>query len=449
MKIAVIGAGIAGLSAAYRLRDSHDVTVFEAAREPGGKMHSQRIDGFLFEWGPNGFLSNAGDLLAIVRELGLEASLVQANPAASKRWIYWGGRLHAVPSKPPDVLRTSLISPAGKVRALAELLRKPGEPPADETVEAFFTRHFGVEVAQRVVAPALLGISGSDAAQTSAGALFPRLLELERTYGSVLRGMMRGARAGAKMFSFGSRGLQHVAFGLAGALGERLRLGSPVETVERLPAGWSVGGERFDALVLAVPAGAAARMLSAVDRELAELLSEIPYVPMRVAGIAYRAADVRAAMDGFGFLAARGMGVRILGALYTSSIFPDQAPPGVVYLRVFLGGGTDREAAEFDGAALSNVIRADVRTTLGITADPVAFHDYLWPRAIPHYLPDHAARIARIDERTRASQGLVLIGNAYGGIGIGDTVRSAVAAATTLSGASAGWRQSDAESGSR
>lgn len=437
MRIAIVGAGIAGLSAAMRLRNDHDVTVFESAGEPGGKIHSQSIDGLLFEWGPNGFLSSAKTLLEIVRELGLQSELVEANPAASKRYIYWDHRLHALPSKPQEALKLSLLTPAGKLRALSELFRKPAEPPPDESVQAFFCRHFGTQVAQRIVAPALLGITAGDAAATDITALFPRVVAMEREHGSLLRAMARAGAARTRLLSFGAAGFARLARAMGDALGERMHYGTSVTGVERTERGWHVlhrtGSMEADAVIVATPADAAASMLEHCDAHLAHALRRIPYAPMRVAGVAFRARDVPTPLDGFGFLAARNQGVRILGALYTSTMFPSQAPPGIAYLRVFLGGAADQHAIELDEQSAREVVLRDLRTTLGIAAQPIAYNEIVWKSAIPQYTLDHRDVLAKIEERLLAHPGLALIGNAYRGIGVGDTVADAVSVASTYS----------------
>jgi oxygen-dependent protoporphyrinogen oxidase len=431
MRVAVVGGGLAGLSAAYRLSAAHDVTLFERDAEAGGKVRSRSHDGRLFEWGPNGFLSSAQTLLEIVHELGLDEELVEANAAAAKRYIFWNGRLHALPSKPPDALKLTLLSPLQKLRALRELFRKPAEPPVGESVAAFFTRHFGAAVSERIVAPALLGITGGDAAATSLQALFPRVAQIEREHGSVLRGMARGGGVRTRLMSFGAAGFQRFTQALRERLGERVRLNDPVDAIERVGDGWRVrarsGELTCDALVIATPAYDAARLLEPVDPPLAALLQRIAYAPMRVIGVTYRAQDVPVPLDGFGFLAARGQGVRILGALYTSTMFPVQAPPGTAYLRIFLGGALDPQAVALDDAAALRIVCQDLQTVLGISVEPLAVDDVAWPSAIPQYSLDHPALVAAIAERAERLPALHVIGNAYRGIGVGDTVREAVA----------------------
>jgi oxygen-dependent protoporphyrinogen oxidase len=440
LNIAIAGAGLAGLMAAHRLRADHEVTVYEREATPGGKIRSQQIDGFLFDWGPNAFLSNATELAAVVDELGLGDDVTQAAAPASKRFVYWNGRLHALPSKPPQALSMSLLSPLGKFMALRELF-VPARDAAtqDESVAAFVTRRFGAEVAQRIVAPAVLGISGGDPASTSVDALFPRLSALEREHGSVLRGMVRTRANPGRMRSFGARGMQRLTDRLAD--GADVRLGCAVSSVEPAGAGWRVhhagGTSEVDAVILATPAPETARILAPCDAELSALLGSIAYVPMRVVGMAFRADEVPS-LDGFGFLAARGQGVRILGALFTSTIFPTQAPDGTTYVRAFVGGATDPGIVELDEDAVQAIVRADLAAALGITAEPIAHHHVSWPQAIPHYAIGHRSLVEQIDLRLAAHRGLALTGNAYRGLGVGDTARDALAVAAQVATLAAG-----------
>jgi len=431
--IVVVGGGVAGLTAAFRLSSKHDVVVFEREAVAGGKIRSQTIDGFLFDWGPGGFLSSASELLTLIREIGLERELTEANPAAKNRFIYWNGKLHKVSAKPQDIARMSLLSMRGKVRALGDLFVRsaPIGGPHEESVYAFMARRFGHEVAERLVAPVVLGISGGDAAQTSLGALFPRLSELEREHGSLIRGLSRSRGRGASLTTFGTAGMQRLTDRLSELLGKRLHLGTTVRRVERQQAGWRIVHDRgellADAVILATPADVAAAQVEGFAGALAVELRRIPYAPMRAIGIAFRTQDVPAPLDGFGFLAARGQGVRILGAVYTSTIQPDQAPPGTVYLRVFMGGTTDPEVRELDGSEVQAIVRADLARTLGVTAAPIAYHEVVWPQAIPQYTLGHQATVQKIAAISATYPRFALAGNAYRGIGVGDTVREALA----------------------
>jgi oxygen-dependent protoporphyrinogen oxidase len=223
---------------------------------------------------------------------------------------------------------------------------------------------------------------------------------------------------------------------LSERLGDRLRRGVSVRHIERCDAGWRVshdaGEDAVDGVIVATPADVAAELVDGFDGELAARLREIPYAPMRAVGIAFRSEDVRTPLDGFGFLAARNQGVRILGAFYTSSIVPEHAPPGTVYLRIFLGGATDRAIATLDADAVLAIVRADLTKILGITAPPIAHHEAIWPKAIPQYALRHRALLRAIEAREAAHPGFALAGNAYRGLGVGDTVRDAVDVAARI-----------------
>jgi oxygen-dependent protoporphyrinogen oxidase len=437
VRVAVIGAGIAGLAVAQRLRDAHDVVVFEREPVAGGKIRSEHIEQFLFEWGPGGFLSSAAEVRELAAGAGLGDALLEAAPAAKNRFIYWNGALHKLPAKPPEIVSFSLLSARAKLRALADLaIARRAASVDDESVSAFIARRFGREVAERVVAPAVLGISGGDAAATSIAALLPRVVEFEREHGSVIRGMIRGGRAAARLTTFAGGGMQRLTDRLAEQLGTRLHRGAGAERIEPQAGGWHViaGGQTsaVDAVIVATPSGAAADLVAGFDATLAQQLRAIAYAPMRAIGVAFRAADVPASLEGFGFLAARGSGVRILGATYTSTIVPEQAPPGTAYVRVFVGGAVDPDAAGLDASTVRAFVLNDLRTVLGITAEPIAYHEVIWPQAIPQYTLGHRARVTAIDAQAAHYPGLALAGNAYRGLGVGDTVRDAFAVAATL-----------------
>jgi oxygen-dependent protoporphyrinogen oxidase len=439
-RIAVVGGGIAGLTAAYRASKTHDVVLFERETTAGGKIRSEKIEGgFLFEWGPSGFLSSAAEVQALIDEIGLRADLTPASEAAKKRFIYWNGTLHALPAKPPDALKMTILSPLGKLRAFGELFVGKGDGADDESVLAFMQRRFGRQVAERLVAPALLGISGGDAATTSMASIFPRVRDIEAAHGSVIRGMMKapkGKRGSANLCSFADGGMQRITDRLTERLGERVRRGTAVNRVEPAGEGWRVvhdGGETLvDRVIVATPSDAAAMLVAGFDADLAARLREIPYAPMRAVGVAFRREDVPVPLDGFGFLAARGQGVRLLGAFYTSSIIPEHAPAGTAYLRIFLGGATDPDIANLDADAVKAIVLADLKTILGITAAPIAHHEMLWRQAIPQYRLPHRAIVRAIEARESLHSGFALAGNAYRGLGVGDNVRDALAVADRI-----------------
>lgn len=438
-RFVVVGGGIAGLTIGLRLSANHDVLVLEREYYAGGKIHTQQIDGFTFEWGPNGFLSNATELRTLVREIGLEGELTEASPQASNRFIYWNGVLHKLPAKPGEFFSTPLLSTTGKLRAAGEFFIGPpagDDATREESVYRFIERRFGREIAERIVAPALLGITAGDASRTSVEALFPKLKAFEHDHQSVIRAMMRSRGKPGRITSFGQAGMQKLVDTLSSKLAGKLRLDSAVRRIDPLSQGWLIaydGGETYaDAIIIATPADITAGFVAHFDPELAAALRTIPYAPMRAIGIAYRQEDVPSNLDGFGFLAARDQGVRILGALYTSTIYPAQAPPGTVYLRVFLGGAGDRESIDLDADAARTIVRDDLSKTLGITAQPIAYHEAIWPRAIPQYTLDHRSTLRKINKQLTKYGGLSLAGNAYRGLGLGDNVRDAFQVAAAM-----------------
>jgi oxygen-dependent protoporphyrinogen oxidase len=235
---------------------------------------------------------------------------------------------------------------------------------------------------------------------------------------------------------FGAGGMQTLTDAIARKLGDRLTCSCTVERIERDGSRWRMvhasGSESADAVVIATPADAAASLLAPLDADMAALLASIPYAPMRVAGVAFRNADVPMPLDGFGFLAARGQGIRILGALYTSAMYPQQAPAGSAYLRVFLGGSVDPEAVALDSKQLRATVLRDLRTVLHIDAAPIAFHEAVWAHAIPQYRLGHGALVSDIERRATMLPGLFLAGNAYRGLGLSDTASDALAVAAAV-----------------
>ena len=218
--------------------------------------------------------------------------------------------------------------------------------------------------------------------------------------------------------------MQRLTDALAAQLAEPVRVGCAAERIEPRAGGWRVhlAGGVFDAdaVVLATPAYSTAELVAGWDAQLAHELRRIPYAPMRVAGIVFRSGDIRAP------------GVRILGALYTSTLFPQQAPAETAYLRVFLGGATDPGAVDLELAAAEAVVRADLAHVLGVRAEPIAYHERVWNRAIPQYVLGHRDVLRAIDARVARQPGLFLAGNAYRGLGVADTVRDAFAIARAV-----------------
>ena len=436
--VAVVGGGVSGLTAAYLLKQARPewrVTVFERDARVGGKVSSQQREGYTFDGGPNGFLTNVPETLELARSLGLENDLQRAADAAKYRFIYKDGGLRPLPASPPALLKTDLLTPFGKLRAAAEVFL--GEAlEQEETVDGFLRRHFGAQVADTFAGVAVLGITAGDAKALSLDALFPRFRALEREHGSLLRGLIKRQRKAKNAPRPDGRltslkgGVGRLIGGLETSLGDSVKRGTGVTALHPGEKGWRLElstGETFstDSVVLATPAFVSAGLLRPFLSDAADLLASIPYADVRVFGLGYDRIDVPHKLDGFGFLVPRGENVRSLGVLWTSSLFPGRAPEGKVMLRVICGGTLDAEFIDLNDEDALAAVRRDLRLTMGITAKPEFTAQAKWKNGIPQYLLGHSEKVAAVMAKVTTHEGLHLTGNAYYGVGVNDCVRDA------------------------
>lgn len=441
-KIAIVGAGISGLAVGFELLERgappEDLVLLEAETRPGGNIRTDRFDGFVVERGPNGFLDNSPPTLDLVRRIGLEGRLLPSEKAAALRFIFRGGRLHEVPMSPPALLASGLLSARGKLRLFGEPFVPRGGSP-EESVFDFAARRIGGEAARILVDSMVSGVFAGDAKRLELRAAFPRMEGMERRYGGLVRALLairrerkrRGERAsagagpagpGGRLTSFAG-GLEEIIEALARSLAPSLRLGAAVESID------AAAGDRFrvrlasgetidaDAVVLSCPSPEAARIVGALDADLASLLSEIPSASIAVVATVYDAAATEPP-HGFGFLVPRGEGPRILGCLWDSSTWQGRAPEGRVLLRTMIGGAHDPEAIRLDDEALLALVARDLAACMGLRDAPTFHRIYRYPSGIPQYRPGHSARLARIRERLALRPGLFVAGNSYGGISL-------------------------------
>jgi oxygen-dependent protoporphyrinogen oxidase len=314
----------------------------------------------------------------------------------------------------------------------------PASKPETESVFDFAARRFGRAIAETFIAPMVIGITSGDARATSLDALFPRMRAMEQSQGSLLRAMIAGQRQAKKsgvkppssrLTSFKQGGIQRLTDRLQELLGTSLKLGVAVSKLERQNNGYRVfsnaGMFEADAVILATPAFVSADLLEDLNADLALELRAIPYANVRVFGLSYHPADVPANLDGFGFLAARDQGIRILGCLYTSTLFPQQTTNNLVFLRVICGGSTDPSFADLSSEAALEIVKQDLQKTLGIAAQPVSIHEARWDKGIPQYTLEHPTRLAKIETLLERIPGVYLAGNAYRGVGVNDCIREA------------------------
>jgi len=436
VRIAVIGGGISGLTAAQQLAaGGHDVALVDDAAPPGGLIASTREDGFLCEHGPQAVLDGSAEVRALVAAAGLEARIVRALPASRRRSIYVGGKLRPFPASPPALVKTDLLSARAKLRLLGEpFVRRGGGE--DESVFDFVARRFGRQAAERAAGPALIGIYAGDAAALALHAAFPRLAALEREHGSVLRGMFRarGQRGHARLgrpLSF-PEGLAELPRALATALGARRRV-ARARALEPAAGGWRIAldGETLDAerVVLATPAAATAALLAPLAPAAAEALRAIPHAPVAVVCLGFRAADAAGLgidLDTYGFVVARGEGLKLLGCQIDSSVFPGRAPAGGVLLRALLGGTFEPALVDADDATLAAQAVGDLRRAAGLRREPDLVRVWRARPGIPQYDRAHLCRARAVDEAVGRLPGLTVIGHALRGVGLTACVQTAV-----------------------
>ncbi len=481
MRIAIIGGGIAGLAAAFVLEKARgagvrvEYALFEARDRLGGSLASEIVDGAVIERGPDSFLTEKPAAAELCRELGLGAELLPSNDAARKTYILVHNRLVAlpdglmflVPTKLIPTALTGLFSFSTKVRMALELLHPPrpsGLP--DEAVSALVERHFGAEAVDRLADPLLSGIYGGDAAQLSARAVLPRLVEMETQYGSLTRGMLaahrqmrakasasnnghsktgNGARtAPGPIFTALRGGMQQLIDALVARLDRAsLRVATPVSGIGKTARGWDVfftgGSESYDALIVASPAWAAGMLMARVDAALGEELAAIPYSSSITVNLVYDEAKLGNLPDGFGFLIPASEGRSMLACTFAHRKFLGRTPPGKAVFRAFLGGIRNEALLTESDETLVAIVRRELSEvlggkTIGLDIEPEYTQVSRWRRAMAQYTVGHQERMASIATRVAAHPGLRLAGNAYDGIGIPDCIRLGRQAARELMG---------------
>jgi protoporphyrinogen/coproporphyrinogen III oxidase len=450
LRVAVVGAGIAGLTAAHAIRRraaeagrSVELTLLDAGTRVGGQLQTVAEDGFRVEWAANAFRTGKGPTADLVARLGLEGERVVASPAANRRFVFHGGRLHALPSGPASLLRFAPMSPAGRWRVFAEpfVARRVAH---EESVHDYAARHIGREAAELLLGTMVRGVYGGDARALSVDAAFPVMREMERDHRSLVVAGIAGARKrrleGKATWSF--RGGMGVLMERIGEdLGDAVRLGRTVTALER---GTGDRGYRLrvdgdagldaDALVLAVPPAVAAAWLRPLDAALADEVAAIVAADIAVAALAFPRAALKAPPDGYGFLVAPGEPLDVLGALFESNIFPGRAPEGLVLVRVIMGGAGRADVVRRSDDALIATALDAIDRAVGLRGAPERHWVHRQPAAIPQYLLGHQARVARIERRLERLSGLQVAGNAYRGIAVGSIVADAEVVAERVLG---------------
>jgi oxygen-dependent protoporphyrinogen oxidase len=479
-RVAVLGGGIAGLSAAYALararRDGAPIEEFliEGKDRLGGVIRTEQVDGFVIEAGPDSFITEKPEAAALARELGLGDSLMGSNDARRRTYILHRGRLvplpdglmFLVPTRLWPMVTTTLLPLSGKLAMAAEIFASPPSGGsggnADESVASFVRRHFGDAMLANIADPLLAGVYGGDSGALSVRSVLPRFWEMERRFGSLTRATLRAMRrrkamAGANgsatpdsagtdaaprgpspLFMTLRAGLEQ----LTGKLEEhldaaRVHLARRVAGIGLAPGGTSRyqvlcdGGVRFDAdaVIFAMPAHECGRLLSRVDPELSGLLAEIPYSSAMTVSLGYAGGTAERLPAGFGYLVPRKENRRMLACTFVHRKFDHRAPEGMALLRCFLGGSRDPEALKLSDEEVVLLVRQELKEILDFSFQPLFCRVHRWRAAMAQYPVGHTELMSKIRTRLDGLRGISLAGNAYSGIGISDCIRTGRAAA--------------------
>jgi len=402
--------------------------VYEQQPRAGGLVRTERIDGFLCEHGPSGFLDNAPATADLIDRLGLGDRVIGSREEARRRYVFRSGRLRELPASPPGLLTSGVLPIAGAVRALAEPFVPIGKAHGDESIRAFVVRRFGRHAADVLADAMVSGIFAGDADTLSLDACFPELPRMERDHGSVVKGLIaRGRRPRPRLRSFAD-GMEALVDALVSRLGGRVHLSSAVARVEAAGGGYrlTLGSGQFeaaDAVVLTCGTPAIGRILESVATAPAELA--VPSAPMAVVCLGYASEAMSRPLDGFGFLAPRHSGIRALGAVWESSLFPGRAPAGHVLLRVMAGGATDAGLPALDDDALVAAVREDLRRAMAIREAPRFVRVIRPQEGLPQYVLGHPERLRRVDGWLAGHPGLHLGGHSFRGVGVNALVEDA------------------------
>ncbi len=442
--VAVIGAGLSGLSAAYYLKQHGLQTiVLEKQDHAGGVIRTTRNDDFILEAGPNSALATSGAILGLIEHLGLSFQMEYANRSARKRYIVRDGKLVPVPLSVRSLLGTSLISVKGRLRLMAEPLVRANRSTEDEALADFVRRRLGQEALDYLVNPFVAGVYAGSPESLSLKGAFRQLFDLERDHGSLLRGMLTKAikkrrkksaeKPPRRIFSF-YNGMQTLTDALAGRLNEQLQTGVDVKEISR-------DGNRFhiyyedaegqleevscDQLLLTLPAHAYTTLPGKPVMPLKEIMNTIRYAAVATVFFGYKDLPTTRPLDGFGFLVPEVENRRILGTIWNSVLFPGRAPEAGCAFTTFVGGSRNPDLVDLDNEEMRQMVVDELRELLGVWKRPDFCRIQRWQQAIPQYRPGHPSLIDQIEKFEADEPSIHIGGNFRGGVSVADCVQQA------------------------
>lgn len=445
-RVAIIGGGIAGLSAAYYLEKARqngaalEWALFEKSERLGGVIRTEYRDDFVLEAGPDSFLSIKPEATELCRELGLGGEIIHSNDFQRKTYILVKGRLlpipdglqFMVPTRVLPIISTPLFSLGTKIHMAREFFYGAGNHSEDESVADFVRRHFGQEMVDRVAEPLLAGIYGGNAASLSLRAVLPRFAEMEQREGSLVRATLKARKAATNaapqpLFTTLRRGMQQLVDALVAALPRYwLRVKQSAGSLRRADRRWQIvssdATEDFDAVIMATPAPFSGELLRQVTPEAASLLMDIKYTSSAAVLLAYEQPKLP---PGFGFLVPASEGRKMFACTFVHNKFPNRAAEGKGLLRCFFSSARMPELLSLGEQEMKALARKELKEILGLDAEPEAALAFRWQFGLPQYETGHLERAARIEAELEQMPGLHLIGNSLHGIGVPDCIRSA------------------------
>ncbi len=454
MQIAIVGGGISGLATAFYLHKGAiqqgiplSITLLEADKRLGGTLVTVKEKGFLIEGGPDSFVTTKPWGMMLCKELGIEDRLIPTNPQNKKVYVLCNGLLEelppglllAVPTRLVPFLTSRLISPAGKLRMAMDLVLPRRLGNGDESLGSFFGRRFGKEAVEKIAEPLMGGIYLSEADRLSLQSTFPQFFSMEQKHRSLILGLSRQKRATGtgSMFMTLKNGMADLVEALLSRLdGVNVRTGAPVECIRQ-------EGNRFrltlngssieaDQVVLTVPAPQAAKIVGVLSHELGQAINRIAYASSATISLGFTRDAIPKVLDGTGFVVPRKERRKIVACTWSSAKFDGRAPYGYVLLRCFVGGSWGIECNNITDEALVQVARDEMRSILGIKAEPVIKRVFRWQDTNPLYQVGHAKRLQEIEDSLAKFPGLYLVGAGYRGVGIPDCIYQASLAANKI-----------------
>ncbi len=444
----IIGAGISGLTTAFLLKKNGlNVTVLESDSEVGGTMKSKRINDYLVEYGPNSALETTPLFKQIIDETGIASEKVYANESSNKRYILRDGELHQIPMKPQEFFKSKLWSLKGKLHIMLEPFHgraknTSGDPFWEETVAQFVRRRLGKEFLDYTINPFVAGVYAGDPEKLGVKSAFPRLYALEEKYGGLIIGTIKGAKerkrraekskVTARMFSF-INGMGTLPKAIAKYLGDSVILNAKAKSIKKDKEAFTVEFEKdgkieslsSKIIIISTPAYVASELVNELSMEVSQSLRQIYYPPVAEVVFGYKKEMVGVEPDGFGFLIPEKENRKILGTLWSSTIFPKRAPEGYVELTTFVGGTRQPEFALKSDDELIKIVSDELKKIMKVFGEPEFVWISKWEKAIPQYNVGHLRIMALIDEFEKQNQGIYFCANYRGGIAVGDCLMSA------------------------